>query len=263
MNINSKLNAFAQQELVMARSDAERERINASLIHLEQILRNKLGGQVQQFIRFGSFTRNTILPRDYDPNSDVDLLVVFNIPSGTLSPGTYRKKIQDVIAAAYPSSISKKDFPVIKLELKHIMFDIVPAIYANDFWNKKLYNIPGPGDTWLTTEPNDLNKALSTANQRDGGNQLRNVIRLCKHWNAHAGYPQSSYLMEKEIINLMFIWELDIFPRFLKTMNRIAGNRPGVRQALEHIEKYKGGWGEPANLEKQMQWLRKLLPKLP
>ena len=127
MSINSKLVAFAQNELVLSHNETERDKIKASLGQLEKVLRDKLGSNIKEFIRFGSFTRNTILPRKYDPNSDVDLMVVFNTSAAKYTPGTYRKWILDVVSVAYPNSVSKKDFPVIKLELNHIMFDIVPA----------------------------------------------------------------------------------------------------------------------------------------
>ena len=127
MSINSKLVALAQNELVLSHNDTERDKIKASLGQLEKVLKDKLGSNIKEFIRFGSFTRNTILPRKYDPNSDVDLMVVFNTSSAKYTPGTYRKWILDVVSVAYPNSVSKKDFPVIKLELNHIMFDIVPA----------------------------------------------------------------------------------------------------------------------------------------
>lgn len=260
MSINSKLVAFAQNELVLSHNDTERDKIKASLGQLEKVLKDKLGSNIKEFIRFGSFTRNTILPRKYDPNSDVDLMVVFNTSTAKYTPGTYRKWILDVVSVAYPNSVSKKDFPVIKLELNHIMFDIVPA-YTEDFiW--KTYYIPGSGDTWRSTTPNDINESLASKNTQYGNNVIRNTIRLCKHWNAFAGYPLESYLMEKDIINLVYWGNEDTYERFLKTINSIAGSRPGVRQALDYIQQYKGSWSQPANEAKQFEWLQKLLPGL-
>src|SRR5689334_6948786 len=122
MSINNKLVAFAQEELVISHNETEREKINASLTQLERVLKSKLGNDVKEFIRFGSFTRNTILPRVYDPQSDVDLMVILNTSLGRKTPGTYRKNLLDIISNAYPNSVSKKDFPVVKLELNHIMF---------------------------------------------------------------------------------------------------------------------------------------------
>lgn len=260
MSINSKLVTFAQNELVLSHNETERERIKASVGQLEKILKDKLGNNIKEFVRFGSFTRNTILPRKYDPLSDVDLMVIFNTSSGRKSPGTYRKWILDVVSEAYPNSVSKKDFPAVKLLLNHIMFDIVPA-YTEDFWGK-LYYIPNSGDSWGSTTPNDINDSLASKNTQYGNNVIRNTIRLCKHWNASAGYPLQSYLMEKDIINLIYWGNEDTYERFLKTLNSIAGRRPGVRQALDFIVQYKGNiWTQP-NEAKQFEWLQKLLPGL-
>jgi len=260
MNINSALVTFAQQDLVLARNDTERNAIGRSLSHLESVLRNKLN-YIKEFIRFGSYTRNTILPRQYDPQSDIDLMVVFNTTQGKYTPGTYRKWLLDAVSTAYPNSVSKKDFPVVKLELNHIMFDIVPA-YCEEYWlGSKLYYIPSANDSWQGTVPNDINQPLSVKNQQYGNNTVRNVIRLCKHWNASANYPFESYLMEKQIINLSF-WNVDTYSAFLNTMSNIAINYAGVRQALNYINQYKGNWYTQLNEQKQFEWLQKLLPGL-
>lgn len=257
MSINNKLVTFAQQELVLAHNDTERERIKSSLTQLQTVLKAKLGTGIKGFVPFGSMTRNTILPRKYDQKSDVDLMVVFDTGNGRFNPGTYRKKILDIVSVAYPNSISKKDFPAIKLEFNHIMFDIVPA-YSESSWSGAYtyYYIPDSGDNWRSTTPNDINDDLASKNQSYGNNVIRNVIRLCKHWNAGANYPFESYLMEKEIINLIFWGNEDTYERFLKTLNNIAGSRAGVRQAVDYINEYK----YRGSVQKQEEWLQKLLP---
>lgn len=261
MSINNRLATFAQQELVLSHNDTERDKINGSLTQLEKVLKDKLTTNAKEFIRFGSFTRNTILPRKYDAKSDVDLMVVFNTNLTKLTSGTYRKKILDIVSVAYPNSVSKKDFPAIKLELNHIMFDIVPA-YCDESWGSKYYYIPDSGDGWRRTTPNDINDSLASKNQSYGNNVIRNTIRLCKHWNAGAGFPLESYTMEKDIINLIYWGNEDTYERFLKTLNSIAGNRAGVRQALDYIQQYKGSWSTQPNEAKQFEWLQKLLPGL-
>lgn len=260
MSINSRLVAFAQNDLVLSHNDAEREKIKASIGHLEKILRDSLGNNIKEFVRFGSFTRNTILPRQYDPESDVDLMVVFNTSLVKHTPGTYRKKILDVVSNAYPQSISKKDFPAVKLLLNHIMFDIVPA-YSEEYKGKSYY-IPDTADGWKSTQPNDINDDLARMNQSYGNNTVRNVIRLCKHWNAGVGYAYESYGMEKWILNRFFYAGDNLYDKFCSVLRDMAGDRPGVRQALDYIEQYKGGiWRQPNEL-KQFEWLQKLLPGL-
>jgi predicted nucleotidyltransferase len=261
LSINNRLTTFAQQELVLGYNDAERDRINGSLGQLERVLKDKLYNEAKEIVRFGSFTRNTILPRKYDSQSDVDLLLVFNTTSGRKTPGTYRKNILDALASTYPNSVVKKDFPTVKLELNHIMFDVVPS-YSEEYWSSKTYYIPSANDSWRTTIPNDINNELSQKNQSYGNNIVRNVIRLCKHWNAGAGYTFESYGMEKWIISRLFFHGDNLYDKFLSIMNDMAGDRPGVRQALDWIQHYKGSWSRPADEQKQFEWLQKLLPGL-
>jgi hypothetical protein len=261
ISINNRLTNFAQQELVLAHNETERDKIKSSLSHLEKILGDKLGGCIDEFVRFGSFTRNTILPRKYDSLSDVDLMIAFDISKQKYSPGTYRKWLIDTLTQAYPNSISKKDFPAVKLELNHIMFDVVPAYSEELLWNKYYY-IPGAADTWKSTVPNDINQTLSDKNQSYGNNVVRNVIRLCKHWNAGAGYCFDSYEMEKWILNRIFFYGDNLYDKFLSVLDDMASNQAGVRQALDWIRKYKGTLSRPVDDQKQLEWLQKLLPGL-
>jgi hypothetical protein len=68
--------------------------------------------------------------------------------------------------------------------------------------------------------------------------------------------------MEKEILNITFWGNEDTYSGFLKVMESIAGNRAGVRQALDYIQQYKGGFLTQPNEQKQFEWLQKLLPGL-
>lgn len=262
MNINSKLIAFAQNELVISHTEVEREKIKTSVGQLEKVLKAKLGSNIKEFVRFGSFTRNTILPRKYDPDSDIDLMVIFNTSSEIKKPETYRNWILDSVSISYLNSISKKDFPAIKLLLNHIMFDIVPSYSEINYFGLKNYYIPDKDNKWRRTTPNDINDSLATKNTQYGNNIIRNTIRLCKHWNAFAGYPLESYLMEKDIISFTYLANDNTYDCFLKTLNSIAGEISGVRQALDYIQQYKGTRSQPANEAKQFEWLQKLLPGL-
>ena len=261
MSINRKLIIFAQRELVIAQNATERFRIDVSIGTLKRKIKLKLSNDVKEFILFGSYTRNTILPRKYDPNSDIDLMVVFNTKDGIKTPETYRSNLIDVLDEIYQNSVSEKDFPAVKLILNHIKFDIVPA-YVNKYnmITGNSYYIPDRGNSWRSTVPNDINEYLSSKNQSHGNNVIRNSIRLCKHWNALAGYPFESYLMENQIVDLSYWTDKNLYERFLITLDSIAGQLSGVRQALDYIEKYKGGWFDDPNEEKQLQWLQKLLP---
>lgn len=257
MNINAILTRFATRDLVISYKDAERGKIKTSIFHLKKVLSTRLFGQIIEIKYFGSYTRNTILPRKHDPNSDIDLMIIFN-NNNLLNPETYRKKLLSVVTTAYPHSISKKDFPAVKLELNHIKFDLVPAYTQIPFWGEKRYYIPAKDGQWMQTTPNDINKLLSDRNQDCGNNIIRNTIRLCKHWNAAANYPFESYLMEKKILELRYWNANDTYNRFLKSLKDIAGDISGVHQAIDNIRMNE----ERGNEEKQLLWLKKLLPGL-
>jgi predicted nucleotidyltransferase len=262
--INTILTTFAQQHLVLGYNSTERDKINSSLTQLEKVLKDKLQSNIQEFIRFGSWTRNTILPRKYDSQSDIDLMVVFNTKNGIKTAGTYRKNLIDVVSNAYPNSISKKDFPVVKLELNHIMFDIVPAYKSESIWDCFTYYIPDTSDGWRGTKPNDINDTLAQKNQSYGNNIVRNVIRLCKHWNASNGRIFDSYEMEKWIVERYFYSGDDLYTNFLSIMSDLAQHHQhaGTKQALNWIKVYQGNWQRQVDVNKQFEWLQKLLPGL-
>lgn len=261
ISVNNKLTAFAQQKLVISQNGSERANIKKSLIHLEGILSNNLKHEIQLIKRFGSYTRNTILPRSCDSESDIDILIVFNTSDKILTPGTYRTGILNSISRAYPKSVVKKDFPTVKLELNHIMFDLVPCITQQNS-NRLKYYIPHKNDEWLETYPNDVNDLLASKNQGYGNNIVRNVIRLCKHWNSTHGRPFDSYELEKWIVKRYLFKGDNLYEKFLSIMNDIAGHIPHVNQALKHIRKYQGDRRTHPDEIKQLQWLKKLLPEL-
>lgn len=262
MIINWKLTVFASRELVIARDANERFRIQVSIGELKRKIKLKFRKDVKEIILFGSYTRNTILPRKYDPNSDIDLMVVFDTKNGIKTPETYRKNLTDFLGEMYPNSISEKDFPAVKLVLNHTKFDIVPAYVEESYLFSRTYYIPDGRNDWCITTPNDINEKLATKNQSHGNNIIRNTIRLCKHWNASFNYAYESYEMEKEILSLGYWSVKNLYNQFLKTLDDIAGDIAGVDQALDYIEKYKGDMFNDENEEKQLQWLQKLLPGL-
>lgn len=64
--------------------------------------------------------------------------------------------------------------------------------------------------------------------------------------------------MEKKILGLRYFNANDTYSRFVYSLNDIAGDIPSVRQAIDYIYKYNN----QGNEEKQLFWLKKLLPGL-
>lgn len=258
ININSRLVTFAQQELVLGYQSSEREKIKATTNHLLQVLKVGLVPLISDIRIFGSYDRNTILPRKFDPESDIDILVIFN-HDNLRTPETYRNNIKRVLTNSYSSSLIKKDFPTIRMELGHIMYDFVPS-YKDQYSQR--YHIPDKTWGWRQTEPNDVKDTLTYANKYSDQNMVRQTIRLVKHWNASKNRPFDSYELERDIANMSFYRYQNLYHSFLGAMDYKAGTLPGVRQALEMIRQYEGNHFREPNSSKQLEWLQKLLPGL-
>lgn len=202
--IGDELQRFAQNELVLGYTESERISINRSIQALKECINRKLDIPYGDMVVFGSYTRNTILPRAYDENSDVDILIVMDEVDWSKSQNveTYRSRLKGALDETYSKSYVARDFPCVKLGLGHIKFDIVPALAETTWYVERRYLIPSKVGGWMYTQPNDINDTLAKSNQYYGGNRLRSLIRLCKHWNAARQHKAfESYELEKIIIN--------------------------------------------------------------
>lgn len=175
-------------------------RIIISANHLSKNIRSFFGDNIEDHFIFGSFTRRTLLPRNADPCSDVDYMLVFQ-NTARISPQTYLNKLKTFAQQYYPRSIISQSYPAIRIELSHIMFELVPSYktYAT-------YQIPSPTNyerNWIATHPNRFNGKLRDSNA-DSGSKTKKIIRLMKYWNAVNGHPFCSYNLETWIASLEF-----------------------------------------------------------
>lgn len=181
-------------------SAEETNSINTSIDTLSTRLASYFQSQnitIQQELKFGSSTRDTILPRHMDERSDIDYMIVFD--SG-YQPQTYLGRLDRFANLCYPSSEIYQKSPTIVLNLNHIKFELVPAIQTS--WSTD-YQIPNGANDWMSTNPNDFNQQLITKNQAHAY-LIKPTIRLVKYWNAKSDYPFQSYLLEKWISELTF-----------------------------------------------------------
>lgn len=147
--------------------------------------------------------RYTILPRRYDANSDIDLLIQFNTDDyDKLKPESYLNQQKKFAEDNYPYSIVAKDHPSIVLELNHIKFDLVPSIFDKGLIYDSI-EIPRKNGGWMETEPDAYNKKLTEANT-NYNSIVKPIIRLLKYWNASHGYPYFSFELETEIAEMDF-----------------------------------------------------------
>ena len=197
MSVLSYLQTRASNAVLSA---TERGSITTSISTLQTRLRSYFPTELQDHFRFGSSTRETILPRSMDERSDIDYMIVFK--EGGYTPQTYLDRVKRFVNYYYSSSEIYQSSPTIVLELNHIKFDLVPALkYA---WGTG-YQIPKGSGSWQDTNPNDFNKSLEDAN-KNNAYLLKPTIRLAKFWNAKAGYVFDSFAFEKWMMDQSYFW---------------------------------------------------------
>lgn len=160
---------------------------------------NVQGDGLSKHFRFGSSTRGTILPRADDSNSDIDYMIVFE--KGGYNPQTYLDRLKRFVKEKYSSSEVYQNHPTVVLELNHIKFDLVPALYQYG----TTYKIPSSTTTWQDTNPNDFNATLENVN-KNNNYLIKPTIRLAKIWNAANGYVFDSYQFEKWVVNRIYFF---------------------------------------------------------
>lgn len=178
-------------------SGTEKASIDTSIATINTRIKAYFGDNLVSQFRFGSSTRDTILPRSMDERSDIDYMVVLK-EDGSV-PQTYLDRMKRFAEKYYSTSDIKQSSPSIVLELNHIKFDLVPAIQSWGTW----YRIPNGSGGWQDTNPNDFNSSLTEKN-KNNLNLIKPSIRLLKYWNALSGYVFDSFSLEKWIIGLSY-----------------------------------------------------------
>ncbi|EKS8360587.1 SMODS domain-containing nucleotidyltransferase [Bacillus pacificus] len=194
MSVQSYLENLSS-ELVL--SDLEKPNIVTSISTLSTRLNVYFGTDLKKHFQFGSYTRGTILPRKVDANSDIDYMVIFHNPYN-YKPQTLLKYLRTFVNKYYGRSEIYQDSPTMVLELKHIKFELVPAM---EQWGT-IY-IPAPATEytdWMQTDPTGFNGKLTRANTISHS-KVKPLVRLMKYWNRLNGNYYSSFLLENWIVN--------------------------------------------------------------
>lgn len=194
MSVNSYLSNLAS-DLIL--SDQENDSIRVSINTLETRLKSWFGTAVKESFKFGSYTRNTILPRKADDESDIDYMIVFD-NSDNCIPQTYLNRIRKFVENYYSTSDIHQSSPTIVLKLNHIKFELVPAYKISS-----TYYISDGNGNWMPTNPNDFNSKLTTVNNNNSF-KIKPIVRLIKNWNVNVNYRAlKSYKIEEQIANNM------------------------------------------------------------
>lgn len=262
ISINTYLRKLSS-ELFISHNSRERNRINTSVSTIENRLWSFFGDKIDSIKIFGSFTRDTILPRKYDDKSDVDIMIIFDIENHSEKKvHTYRKNLRRFASHWYKTSIAKKDFPSVVIELQNLKFDLVPAIEKSHWWHGDRLLIPDSDGGWMPTEPFSFSQELSQANSTYGS-IVKPIVRLLKFWNGKsANYPFPSFELEQLIADMDFsdddiqsgfFYAIENLPvpdnyKYLK-VESLKTNALRVQEYLEVGDKAKA-----------MKWLKRILP---
>ena len=193
MNINSYLRQIAASLIV---KDEEKDKINNSInIFINRIktyFKTFEHFSIKEVSVFGSFSRNTNLPRRVDADSDADIMVVFEDDYST--PQTYLNRIKRAVEHYYPTSDIKQSSPTIVLDMTHIKFEITPAInrYGQLYIKKN--------DSWIITNALEDYSFLELSN-KNNTYDIKPLIRLVKYWNVSKNKKYcASYEIENKIV---------------------------------------------------------------
>lgn len=244
MSVQSHLTTTASRAIL---STKEKTSIATSIDTLQYRLNAYFGDAVSQKFQFGSSTRDTILPRSIDSQSDIDFMVVF--AEGGSKPQTYIDRLRRFAEKKYSSSEISQSHPTVVLSLNHIKFDLVPALSP---WYGG-YQIPASASgflEWIDTDPNGFNQTLINANKNNGSN-IKPMIRLVKYWNARSGYVFDSYGLEKHLVDHAYSWNANlkeyVYAGFL-SLNLNWGASQGRKDKLDRAHRVIN---ETKNLESQ------------
>lgn len=198
MTVDSYLTNLASEMVIRGN---EKDSISLSFSMLKMRLNNYFGSEIIDVIKFGSYTRETILPRKFDEKSDVDVMVVFKNENG-FKPQSFLDKLKKFAFAKYSTSQIYQSSPTIVLELNHIKFELVPA-YKVYSWRNDHYNIPKNSDTWMLTQPKSFDDTLINCNKNNSF-KIKPIVRLLKHWNIENNFRDlPSFELEKKIADNM------------------------------------------------------------
>lgn len=230
MSVDSYLSNLANEMIIR---DSEKESINTSYRTLEQRINRYFGNEVIEVIKFGSYTRGTILPRKFDSNSDIDVMIVFKNPVN-YNPQTYLNYLKKFAEKNYYSSEIYQSHPTIVLELNHIKFELIPA--KLELWQK--YSIPKNTTEWMLTEPNSFNDTLIEAN-KNNLSKIKPIVRLVKYWNIQNGKNLNSFELERKIADNMrnSVYGIISYTDYLKKALDTIENLQIRIQVKESIEK--------------------------
>jgi len=243
--------------------------IEGSINNLFNNFEKELGNKIKRKFIFGSYDRDTILPRKFDSKSDVDVMIIFNHTDYERTPETYRSWLKSFADKYYKDRYGSeviKSFPTVTIRLNNIHYDLVPAKEEDTYFGKVL-SIPNDDsyDGWIKTDPNDVKGRLTTANTAYDG-IVRPIIRLMKAWNCNVGRPFDSYFLELELTQKSY-YNDNVQTGFFYAVDQMIVNYGDSQFRKDKIEslKYNIGNAKVAlskdDYEGAKRWIHRVLPE--
>lgn len=168
--------------------------------------------KVKEIKLFGSYQRDTILPRSIDHDSDVDVMVIFKDAFRT-SKETYYDLLLEFVRHNYKEQILK-DEPSIVLNLSGIKIELTPGVEKGASINLQIPTVNNQFLDWTWTDPFDLIKAVDFYDRLHDG-KLRPLIRLFKLWNVNTGHYYPSFKLEHYLSHLAFFKPYSLLDMFI------------------------------------------------
>ena len=207
--MNEYLETLASQLLVDAK---EKFRIKAEIKKLIVKFQSwKEIDQVKTIKLFGSFQRDTILPGNVDPDSDIDMMIIFKDAFRT-SKETFYEMLLEFAQNNYPQHILK-DEPSIVLKLSEIKIEFTPGVEKGASINLQIPTVNNQYLDWTWTDPFELIKDVDFYDRMYEG-KLRPLIRLFKLWNVNTGHHYPSYKLEHYLSHLSYINTIGLWEMF-------------------------------------------------
>jgi hypothetical protein len=267
VSIDNYLRSLSYDRYYLKNDSSETDKISRSLDALIKNLNTDMGVLIRGKIIFGSYDRDTILPRKIDTKSDVDLMVIFNHTEHERTPETYRTWLKLFADKYYKDKYGSeviKSFPTVTIRLSNIHYDLVPAKQENNLYFGSTLYIPDSGNSWRTTNPKDVKDKLTEANTKYNS-IVKPIIRILKAWNASNSYPFESYELEKTITQMNFFND-NIQTGFFYAANQLSSNWGDPQTKSDKISSLKYNIQkakeclELNDSEKAKQWLSRILP---
>jgi len=265
--MNYSLNTYLRDlsySYYIRKGSPESTRINTAVSNLKSSLKLYFGDKIQEIIVFGSYDRDTILKRNVDKKSDVDVMVVFK---DDRTPETFRTWIKDFADKKYNTRYGTpvvKTFPTITVRLNDINFDLIPGVFQEGFLFSGKYYIPDENNEWRKTEPNDVKQALTNSNTKYNS-IVKPIVRLTKAWNANVGHPFDSYELEVYISSRNY-YNDTVESGFYHLVDSMRTDYTATQTQITKLESLKYNIGKMreclgyGDVVRAKHWLHRVLP---